>query len=228
MWYFSGKVQTTGWPTQAWLNTSSSVSQTRSPWHLGSVPPAQGRALARGPPTLLLNTSNPRVYCLSPHWWLSFVRKHNWSGQSLPAACAPSQRHTVYNPLYSLARSHSQVAGFHELAVSGKEHGSPRECRHSGGKTIALILSLPVAHSDNSQTREATKTNLCCWVIFTEDSNESREAVEKDAGVGSIDVKRGSFVVKMTFQKLTGHYIISLNCAGQTSVKLLSMCYFIM
>lgn len=90
---------------QAWLNTSSSVSQTRSPWHLGSIPVAQGRELARGPLTLLLNTPNPQVYCLSSQWWLPFVRKHNSSGQSLPAACAPSQRHTVYNPLYSLARS---------------------------------------------------------------------------------------------------------------------------
>lgn len=100
--------------------------------------PSSGRTEQRARPggqvTLLLNTPNPQVYCLSSQWCLSFVWKHNSSGQSLPGACAPSQRHTVYNPLYSLACSHSRVPSFHELAASRNEHGLPRECRHSGAK----------------------------------------------------------------------------------------------
>lgn len=50
MWYFSDEVRITGWWVQAWLNTSSSVSQTRSAWHLGSIPPAgaQSKEVAAG------------------------------------------------------------------------------------------------------------------------------------------------------------------------------------
>lgn len=120
MWYFFW--QTTCWRMQARRNTSSTVWQKqdrRNTWAPSVRRP--GSDLARGPPTLLLNTPNPQLYCLLRQWWLPFVEKHNSSGQSLPAASAPSQRHTVYNPLYSLARSHPRVAGFHELAASRSE-----------------------------------------------------------------------------------------------------------
>lgn len=123
--------------------------------------PSSGRTEQRGRPrgqvTLLLNTPNPQVYCLSSQWCLSFVWKHNSPGQSLPAACAPSQRHTVYNPLYSLACSHSRVPSFHELAASRNEHGWPRECRHSGAKTIVAILSLhcrPLRQQSDARSHE--------------------------------------------------------------------------
>lgn len=123
--------------------------------------PSSGRTEQRARPggqvTLLLNTPNPQVYCLSSQWCLSFVWKHNSSGQSLPGACAPSQRHTVYNPLYSLACSHSRVPSFHELAASRNEHGLPRECRHSGAKTIVAILSLrcrPLRQQSDARSHE--------------------------------------------------------------------------
>lgn len=50
------------------------------------------------------------------------------------------------------------------------------------------------------------KTNLCCWVIFIENYNESGKAVEMDAGVGNVRVKRGFFfVVRMILEKKQLH-----------------------
>lgn len=158
MWYFSGKVQTTGWWMQAWLITRSS----RSPWHLGSIPLAQGRGLSpRATDPVAQHTLIPRFYCLLSHRWLSFVRKHNSSGQSLPAACAPSQRHTVHNPLYSPARSHSQVRW---LSSTGSERErawvTTRMVAFREENNRARSLWLPVAHSDNSQRSHEKQSSV--------------------------------------------------------------------
>lgn len=102
---------------QAWLNTSSSVPQTRSPWHLGPRP-SGCRAV-----------SSPAGHwpCCSTHLIRRFTASRLSDGSPLcgntthranrcPPLVRHHKRHAVYNPSYSPARSHSWFAAFRELA----------------------------------------------------------------------------------------------------------------
>lgn len=117
--------------------------------------------------------------------------EHNPSGQSLLAARAQSHRHTVYNPLYSRARSRSGSLAFMNSNRTETSMGYHANTGIQGRKTRAPILSLALAHSDKSQTRAAMKTNLCFWAIFAENLNKSRKKSGKGCrGEESISKKR--------------------------------------
>lgn len=92
--------------------------------------------------------------------------KHKPSGQSLPAACAPSQRHTAYNPLYSLAaptpRSLASWTGSEQERAWVTTRMPPFRDENNRAHSPAACRPLR-QHSDE---REATKINLCCWVVF--------------------------------------------------------------
>lgn len=156
-------VKLTGWWKQAWLNTSSSVSQTRAAWHNGLHPSSKPttRELSRQPNALLPNTPNPQVYRLSCQWCLSFVLNttHRANHCSLLAhnhTDIPFIIPSIHAPAPALGPSLSWTP------TAQNKHGLPHEYQHSGAKTRVPILSLPLAHSllPNSQTRAVMKTNL--------------------------------------------------------------------
>lgn len=188
---------------QAWLNTSSSVSQTRSMWHLGSIPPAgaPSKELAPGAKWPCCSThliprfTASRLSDVSPlcgntthraNHCPALVHHHSDIPFIIPSIHWPAP--TPGSPAFMNWQRAETSMGYHANAgIQGRKQSWP-------------FSRCAVAHSDNSQTREAMKTNLCCWVIFIENYNESGKAVEMDAGVRNVRVKRGFFVVRMILE----------------------------
>lgn len=129
MWYFSGKVQMTGWWMQAWLNTSSSVFTNKIPVTPGLHPSGAGQR------------AGPRASqwpCCSTHLIPRFTASPLSDGSllcgnttHLANHCPPLVHHHGDIP-FIIPSIHWPAPtpmshGFHELAARGNEHGLPRE-----------------------------------------------------------------------------------------------------